>query len=52
MILREKIAKFRKIRTFDHSWALNFSMVNKFYMIGLDLNNKKTTFGDSAIFLI
>ena len=40
-ILSWKIAKFGKIRIFEFNSALNYSMVKKFHMWRLDLNNKK-----------
>ena len=45
-ILREKIAKFWKIRIFKQNSALSYSTLKKFPMRVLDLNAKKITFGD------
>ena len=39
-ILREKSAKFRKIRIFEHIWVFKNSMVKKLRMTRLDLNKK------------
>ena len=39
--LKEKTAKFRKIRIFEHYSALNYTMEKKFHMRRLNLNNKK-----------
>ena len=41
LILSEKIAKVGKIRISEFNYALNYSLVKKFHMNRLVLNNKK-----------
>ena len=40
LILTEKIAKFKKVWIFEYNSFLNYSIVMKFHMTKLDLNNK------------